>query len=317
MQIVGIAALYRLGKSDLGILYGLAAALSWGSADFIARFSAQRIGAYRTLFFMQSVGSLCGVLYIASTIPGHGLAAVAAGAAAHWQLTIFMGGMSGLSMLAFYSALEHGTVSIVAPIASSYPALTVLLSYASGERLSRARLAGVALTLGGVLLASISEIAPAAPADASSQTRDSATSRKLAPGVLFAIVCAIAFGVTYWALGFFAIPAWGAVNTVLIQRFSTVVWLVVAAAPMGRSLAPPSGNGWLLILVIGFLDAFGFLMSNHGFESEQVGVMTVLGSLFGAVTLILAFIFLGERLARRQWMGVGLIFAGILLINYR
>jgi len=46
-----------------------------------------------------------------------------------------------------------------------------------------------------------------------------------------------------------------------------------------------------------------------------VGVVTVLGSLFGAVTLILAFAILGERLARRQWVGVGLIFTGILLIN--
>ena len=88
-------------------------------------------------------------------------------------------------------------------------------------------------------------------------------------------------------------------------------------SPHATTVAPPSGYGWLLIVAVGFLDAFGFLLSNHGFESEQVGVITVLGSLFGAVTLMLAFVFLGERLARRQWVGVGLIFAGILLINFR
>ena len=301
----------------MGILFGLAAALSWGSADFIAQFSARRIGAYRTLFFMQVVGFLSGVLYVLLTIPGHGLSAVAADLTGHWQLTIFMGGASGLSMLAFYSALERGTVSIVAPIASSYPALTVLLAYASGERLSPARFAGVALALGGVMLASFAEASLGAAAEPSPPGRDSAAAGRLAPGVLLAIACALGFGVTYWALGFYAIPAWGAVNTVLIQRLSTVVWLAAAVVPMRRSLAAPSGNGWLLVLAVGFLDAFGFLLSNHGFESEQVGVITVLGSLFGAVTLVLAFIFLGERLARRQWFGVGLIFAGILLINFR
>jgi drug/metabolite transporter (DMT)-like permease len=302
----------------LGILFGLAAAVSWGSADFIAQFSARRIGAYRTLFFMQAVGFLSGVLYVLLTVPGNGLSGVAADLTGHWPLTIFMGGASGLSMLAFYSALERGTISIVAPIASSYPALTVLLAYASGERLSPARLAGVTCALGGVMLASFAEAGPAPSGEPSSPGNNPASAAgRLAPGVLLAILCALGFGITYWALGFYAIPAWGAVNTVLIQRLSTVVWLAAAVVPMRRSLAAPSGNGWLLILAVGFLDAFGFLLSNHGFESEQVGVITVLGSLFGAVTLVLAFVFLGERLARRQWFGVGLIFAGIVLINFR
>ena len=301
----------------MGILLGLAAAASWGSADFLAQFSARRIGAFRTLFFMQVVGFLSGVLYVVSTSTGRGLGGVVADLTAHWQLTIFMGGASGMSMLAFYSALERGAVSIVAPIASSYPALTVLLAYASGERLSPVRLAGVALALGGVVLASFAQASSSDAAGTSPENSPAPSAGRLAPGVLLAIICALGFGVTYWALGFYAIPAWGAVNTVLIQRLSTVVWLAAAVAPLRRNLAPPSGNGWLLILVVGFLDAFGFLLSNHGFERDQVGVITVLGSLFGAVTLLLAFIFLGERLARRQWFGVGFIFAGILLINFR
>jgi len=41
----------------------------------------------------------------------------------------------------------------------------------------------------------------------------------------------------------------------------------------------------------------------------------VLGSMFSAVTLLLAFVVLGERLSRRQWLGVAMIFAGIVLIN--
>jgi len=301
----------------LGVFLGLAAALSWGTADFIAQFSARRIGAYRTLFFMQVVGFLSGVLYMIGTARGSGLSAMFADLTSHWQLTLFMGGASGLSMLAFYSALERGAVSIVAPISSSYPALTVLLAYGSGERLTSIRLTGVVFALSGVMLASLAEGAPNAATEMASLRESPQSARRLAPGVIPAILCALGFGVTYWALGFYAIPAWGAVNTVLIQRLSTVVWLTAAVTPLGRSLAPPVGSGWLLIAVVGVLDAFGFLLSNYGFEREQVGVITVLGSMFGAVTLVLAFIFLGERLARRQWFGVGLIFAGILLINFR
>jgi len=293
---------------NAGILLGLSAALCWGVADFIARYSSRRIGAYRTLFYMQVAGLAFASVWSAAADPGGGILAVARGAREHWELAAFLGASSGLSMLAFYSALEFGTLSIVAPIASSYPALTVLLAYASGERLTAMRAAGVALTLGGVVLASIPENSAVTPRGGES--------RGLAPGVLLAMLCALGFGVTYWALGFRAIAAWGALGTVWTQRLSTVAWLAAAVVPLRRSLAPPAGNGWWLVLVVGMLDALGFVLSNRGFQQEQVGVVTVLGSLFGAVTLLLAFAILGERLHRRQWMGVALIFAGILLIDF-
>jgi drug/metabolite transporter (DMT)-like permease len=37
--------------------------------------------------------------------------------------------------------------------------------------------------------------------------------------------------------------------------------------------------------------------------------------LYGAVTVGLAATVLGERISRRQWVGVGAIFAGIVLIG--
>src|SRR5208282_106701 len=144
-----------------GILLGLAAAISWGAADFFARYSSKRIGAYRTLFFMTVAGLLSASLYLAYT--RESVAALARAAAAHAGIAVFLGLMSSASMVAFYTALEKGTLSLVAPIASSYPALTVLLAYASGERLTRLRLAGIALTLCGVVLASMGQ-APAADA---------------------------------------------------------------------------------------------------------------------------------------------------------
>ncbi len=36
----------------MGILIGLLTALTWGGADFSARFSTHRIGTLRTMFYM-------------------------------------------------------------------------------------------------------------------------------------------------------------------------------------------------------------------------------------------------------------------------
>jgi drug/metabolite transporter (DMT)-like permease len=50
-------------------------------------------------------------------------------------------------------------------------------------------------------------------------------------------------------------------------------------------------------------------------QREQVSVVSVLASLYGAVTVGLASIFLRERISRAQGMGVVSIFAGIFLIS--
>jgi drug/metabolite transporter (DMT)-like permease len=290
-------------------------------ADFLARIAARRIGAYRTLFYMQAIGLASVSLYLAGT--GKLQAILGLALVAGWPLALLLGGLTSFSMVAFYRALESGTLSVVAPIASSYPALTVLLAFGSGERLTAARLLGAALALVGVVLTSMTVDGAATGAvtgavDAPQKgTAPANLSRSsiLAPGVLFAIAASLGFGIVYWLLGFRIVPLWGGIATVWVQRLSSVLFLAALAAPLGRSLTLPAGKTWALVAGIGELDALGFAASNAGFEREQVGVVTVLGSLFGAVTLLLACVLLRERLAPRQWLGVALIFAGILLIN--
>ena len=40
----------------MGILLGLLTALTWGGADFLARFATRRIGTLRAMFYMQGIG---------------------------------------------------------------------------------------------------------------------------------------------------------------------------------------------------------------------------------------------------------------------
>jgi drug/metabolite transporter (DMT)-like permease len=56
-------------------------------------------------------------------------------------------------------------------------------------------------------------------------------------------------------------------------------------------------------------------MNNFAMQVEQVAVISVLASLYGAVTVGLAAIFLREHVSRWQWLGILLIFVGIFLIG--
>jgi len=71
----------------------------------------------------------------------------------------------------------------------------------------------------------------------------------------------------------------------------------------------------LLIFFIGVTDTAGFVCNNLAFKQAEIAIATVLSSLYGVVTVLFAALFLRERLGRRQWVGVALIFAGVVLIS--
>jgi drug/metabolite transporter (DMT)-like permease len=293
-----------------GILLGLTAAICWGVADFCARFASRRIGAFRSLFFMQLIGFAIMTAYLLR----RGGISPTTGGWRPWALAAFAGVLSTLGSLALYYAFQIGVMSIVAPISSSYPAITVALAFLSGERLQSHRAAGLAVTISGVMLAatSFSSNPGAAPPNSEAPAAIQPHGSK---GVIWAILAAIIFGVMFWFIGFYVVSATGSAFSVWAIRVSTMGTLAVIAAPGHQSLRVPRGSVWWFLVAIGLTDTTAYFANNAGMATGQVSVVSVLASLYGAVTVLLAWIFLRERLERSQWLGVALIFAGIVLVS--
>jgi drug/metabolite transporter (DMT)-like permease len=301
----------------VSIALALAAAYLWGTADFLARFSSRRIGAYRTSFLVQCVGVTVVAVYFA----GKGFSNFTAATEAGWEPWAWaaLGGLiNALGSVAFYRALEKGAVSVVAPISSSYPVLTLVLSLLSGERLRWLSGLGMAVVLIGVILASTSfrESPEQSPQPVQSENRGSDLPKgHFVKGVAWAVVAMIAFGAMFWILGFHVTPFFGAFSSVWIIRLTSLLALLIISLPARESLALPRGSVWWLVLGTGLFDTAAFLCNNIAFSLGRVSVTTVLVSLYSAVTVLYAWIFLRERLERSQWCGIALIFAGIFLVN--
>jgi drug/metabolite transporter (DMT)-like permease len=311
--------LKSLRENFVGIILGLTGALCWGAADFAARFGSRRVGAYRTLFFMQLFGFLALTIYLESQ---GGIARGVAPGWHPWALAVAAGLMNVTASLALYHSFEVGVMSIVAPVSSAYPALTVALSLLSGERIHPIRAAGLAVTLIGVVLASTSfakASGAASPDREESQskfTEDKATARPhLSEGVGWAIVAGVLFGFLFWFLGYYVVPVVGGTVSVWIIRLTSFSALLLCAAPARQSLRIPRGNVWWLLAAVGVMDTAAFIANNAGLHTGQVAVVSVLASLYGAVTVLLSWIFLRERLEPSQWFGIALIFAGIVLVS--
>ena len=314
---------------SLAIILGLTGALCWGGADFAARFASRRVGAYRTLFFMQFFGFIALSVYL--KFRGGFFEGIAPGWHP-WALAVLAGVINMIASLSLYYSFQIGVMSIVGPVSSAYPALTVALAIASGERITALRGAGLAVTLVGVILAATTFTSAAASTLNETAAKESATKETgakdsaaketaaketahLSKGVGWAILAALGFGVLFWFLGFYVVPAVGPTISVWVIRLTSFSVLALAAIPTRQSLKLPIGSVWWLLAAVGFLDTAAFVANNAGLHTGQVSVVSVLASLYGAVTVILAWIFLREKLERSQWFGIILIFAGIVLVS--
>jgi drug/metabolite transporter (DMT)-like permease len=297
----------------VGVFLGLSAALGWGVADFMARFATRRTGALRALMFMQVAGLIALTVVMLAT--GHWAKFFPAFRWSSWAWIVLAGILSALASLALYRSFEIGVLALVSPIAASYPALTLVLTILTGERLTRAHGAGVAVAIVGVIIAALAHPAKNG-AHANADAGSAADHRKhLLRGVPWALAAALGFGVNYWILGFRVMPVFGGFASVWVIRLVTFVVLAVLLRPLGQSAAIPRGSTAWLIFFIGLADTAGFVANNLAFKQEQIAIATVLASLYGIVTLLFAALFLRERLGRRQWAGVALIFCGVALMS--
>ncbi len=289
----------------MGVLLGLLTALSWGGADFLARFSTHRVGTLRTMLYMQLTGFLLLTLCL-YWLGGWGHLADGSGWQP-WGWGLLAGSINGLSTLALYRSFEIGKMAVVAPLSASYPVLTIFLSLATGEKLSFARAVGIAFTLFGVLVVARGEHVPG--------ENDNESASRNTKGIGWAICAAVGFGFLFWLLGIRIIPALGAAQTIWMIRLSctvlTIAVILLAKQPMGL----PRGPALPLALGTGVLDTGAFVVCAYGMRLEQVAIISVLGSLYGAVTVALAAIVLREHISRWQWFGIATIFAGIFLIS--
>jgi drug/metabolite transporter (DMT)-like permease len=314
-----------------GIAFGLVAALCWGVADFCARGSSRIGGTFLTLFYVEIVATL-GMLALNLPLRLISFAHATPGMVA-LAIVINLAILGGAALL--YRAFTIGTLSLVSPIAASFAALTALLALLSGERANPLQLIGIVLTVVGVTVAST---VPASNADSAQAHEPKASVHAgrwgMAPGLVEALGAMLVFGVCYWALRF-PVAALGGTTTVFIAKLADTVVVVLIAlvgllfyrgrghAQQGGSVerAPwyvirrPARAFWPWVVGVALLDTAANVAYNVGITVSLTAVVSVISSLFSAVTVLLAWVFLRERLARWQWAGVGAILVGILLVS--
>ncbi|GER87486.1 hypothetical protein KDW_16480 [Dictyobacter vulcani] len=292
----------------MGIFYGLMAAVFWGLGDFLARYATHRIGTYRTLCYLQCVGIVGLTIYLLVTGELPHVFTHASWQPWIWALVATL--LNIASSLALYRAFQVGAISLVSPIAASYAVVTVILAFLSGEVLTGLQNVAIVFVLLGVIFCSTPSVRQPGRFFFSLPWRGA--SRQ---GILLALLASLGYGLTFWVLGFFVTPGLGGITPVWFIRVLTPCVLLVCSPFVKLPLTFPRGSVWWLLLGTGFFDTLAYIAYTSGMQPGQISLVTMLSSLYSAVTVLLAWLFLRERLQRTQWLGILVIFVGIVLVN--
>ena len=280
-------------------LGGVLAALAWGSADFIARFTGAAVGHVNALFGMLAASAvvLTGVVFYL------GLPMVDLGAG--WWLLLLTGAGLMLATLLLYRSLVRGPVTVAAPIAGTFPAFNILLALLLGVRPTPVEWAAMAAVMVGVLVVARSARHYEARGDYSrAQIRET---------IMISLGASFMFAVTV-AAGQEAGAIYGDVQAVFLGRWISLACCALLLA-LRREAPRIPFRCWPALGVQGVLDGSAMVAIVAGSQGAGSAVTAVLASTFSAVTVVLARIFIREAMSWGQWLGIAIIVLGIAILS--
>jgi drug/metabolite transporter (DMT)-like permease len=272
----------------LAAVLALCSSLVWGVADFVGGMLVRR-RPVATISALSHAAGLVG-LGVAAGIIGIDRTAFLLGAAA--------GCFGAVSLYTFYMAMSLGTMSIVSPLLSLGSVLAFGLAIAGGERPSPLSLIGALIALGGAVLASLGEHA-------------SGGARRSALG--WAVAAPLALGFYLYLLARGANEG-GTISAVFGARAMSSLLLFALVLALRSSLR--IGRSALgVVALIGLTASAALVLFGYSARLGLISITAILASLYPIVTVLLAHIFVGERLRGAQLAGVALALSGVVLVT--
>lgn len=286
--------------SYLPAILSLTAVGAWGTSDFLGGIGARRGNIFLFTSFVHLTGMLlAGTLALALGLPFPGASSLL------WSLA--GGAVGGIGLALFYRGLAIGKMGIVAPVSAVLGAAiaTVVAAFTEGIPTYR-HLIGFLLAGIGVWL--ISRTEPGAPNTA---FEENDLSGRRPRGLGLAILSGCGF-----AGFFFCIHHAGQGSALWIavcSRFASfvVTLAIVLALRQVRTLATPTIG---IAIGAGILEITGSVVFVRASQLGRLDTTVVLTSLYPAVTVILARLFLKEHFSPARTLGMLAALAAVPMI---
>lgn len=274
----------------LVVVLGLSCAIIYGAGDYFGGIASRQLSPVRVVAFAGLIG--LALLLFATTIVGGTLSP----GAVFWGI---LSGVAGsMAILTLYWALAIGPMSILSPLTAVISAIVPLgWGVVLGERLTVVGYIALGIALIAVVLVGF--------------VPEKGAVRPSVRGIVVASISGLLIGVLLILLH--SAPEDSGLLPLIFNRISylLILWTIVLviwlrARRTGTSFGPPARTALWPIVAAGVADAVANTLLIIGFRLGDLSVIAVLAALYPAGTIALAAIFLKERIAPVQWVGLGL-----------
>lgn len=279
------------------VLLGSLAALCWGTLDFLAGKVSRAIGPIQVTVTVTAIGLVLITLWLWAF--GAFPSLVQDGI--WWPL--LAGAGYALATLCLFAGIASGPVSLAVPVTMSYPATSVIVATALGNAPSATQLFFVALILAGVLLVALGEYEDGEARVAGQRRRT----------LILAALAHLTFVFAVF-VGQKSAAQFGEIESAWISRLAGTA-IMLPLLFLSRERLRSQITHLPLLTMMAFLDALAVSLLFAAGRTAQPELATVCGSASGAITVILAWIFLREKITPMRWLGVAATFSGVAALS--
>ena len=280
----------------LTLMFGLGAAVAWAVHDLLVRHISQKMPVLPMILTVAAAGSAALMLPALFWGDWRAMTTAATGLSMLAGLTYIVG------MLGLYLAFQLAPVRIVAPVLGAFPMISLGIAMAQGQSVTLLEWLAVLAIVSGIAIVALS--GPADGADPSFRLR---------PALVWAAFGAMGFAFTF-ALAQQSVRHGAALPGMLITRLVALVGLTLIAA-VARAPMRKAKGALPILAMMGVLDALALGLVTAAGRLPDPEYASVSSSLFGVLTILLAWQVLGEKVKALQWLGIAIVFGGVAVLS--
>jgi drug/metabolite transporter (DMT)-like permease len=284
----------------LVIVYGLAAALIWGVADFSGGNASKKTNVLIVLILSQIIGVTFVIMAALSVEEEFTSTKIG------WSILAGISGVIGLILL--YRGLAVGKMSFIAPISAVIStSLPVIFTFITEGIPNLMKVIGLLLAIIAIAMVSY-------------EHSGDKTEHSLTQNFLYALSAGIGFalffvfidqfeeGSVYWPLAILRITS---ISFLLVILSITLLFTSKMKIDMSLRIV-----NYRLIFLAGLCDMLGNIFFTLSSQSGRLDIAASISSLYPLSTVGLARIFHNELIRPHQWLGIAIALSAVVLLTY-
>ncbi len=287
----------------IALLAGLGGMIGWGAADFFAKKTVDTIGAIKSLVWAHSFGTL---LFIVLAL---GQLLVFKHAVQLPTTTFTWAGLLGFGVLQMvvywlvYEGFSKGKLAVLNPVFASFPGIVALFSIIFfGEKLQLWSAVALVALFGGMLLINV---------DLKELRSKQLT---IIPGLKEMVAAALLAAI--WTIGWDRFVSGKDAFSYALLMYIFMTGAAYALAKLMRvTLGGIEPGLWKFLVLIGVGETLAYLAISWGYSATPLtAVVALVSGSFSVPTIVLAYIFLKERITAVQVGAICSILVGIVML---